>query len=594
MDPNFGSQLIGEIVASNSKNKKNSKKDSLKKKSPKDASKKSPKVKSLKVAEDPQVKETKVKTSKLEAPKAETRKVKDTEEKKPKAKPLSETPASPKPEVVRAAAPLIPARVAAARLEEDGLDLLLRPSATGNRMRRGTGNSAVLNLLGGMTRSERAKDGRAKQNKAPIEGQGVWVESPLRESPIVTIERSSEGRVPELVPLRYGRMLATPFTYFRGAPAVMASDLATTKSSEIEVQACGDAHLLNFGLFGTPERNLTFDVNDFDETHPGPWEWDVKRLCTSLVIAAREYHGEDDKQLDPARAASIAYRENMERYSKMARLDVWYERTDLQRISDVSPDFASSFAKSLKKVGRRTNKGTTEKMTEVINGTRRLIDDPPLITHVSDIDDPAVVESIARYRDTLDLERRYLFDQYQLVDIARKVVGIGSVGTRALAALFVSRDAGDPLLLQIKEAIPSVLAPYVTGHEFKHEGERVVHGQRLMQAASDMFLGWTENVLGNDKHYFVRQLRDMKLSADIALMSRVQLEAYGMACGWTLARAHAKTGDSTQITGYIAGDPKFDDAMVSFATAYADQNEKDYAEFAAAIADGRLAAIPGV
>ncbi|MSW05235.1 MAG: DUF2252 domain-containing protein, partial [Actinobacteria bacterium] len=392
----------------------------------------------------------------------------------------------------------------------------------------------------------------------------------------------------------YGRMLATPFTYFRGAPAVMASDLATTKSSQIEVQACGDAHLLNFGLFGTPERNLTFDVNDFDETHPGPWEWDVKRLCTSLVIAAREYHGDDDQHLDPARAASIAYRENMERYSKMARLDVWYERTDLQRISDVSPDFASSFAKSLKKVGRRTNKGTTEKMTEVINGKRRLRDDPPLITHVSDIEDPNVVASIARYRDTLDLERRYLFDQYQLVDIARKVVGIGSVGTRALAALFVSRDAGDPLLLQIKEAIPSVLAPHVTGHEFKHEGERVVHGQRLMQAASDMFLGWTENVLGNDKHYFVRQLRDMKLSADIALMSRVQLEAYGMACGWTLARAHAKTGDSTQITGYIAGDTKFDDAMVSFATSYADQNEKDYAEFAAAIADGRLAAIPGV
>ncbi|MSY07382.1 MAG: DUF2252 domain-containing protein, partial [Actinobacteria bacterium] len=480
-------------MASNSKNKKHSKKDSLKKNSAQDASKKSPKVKSLKVADEPHVKDAKVKTPKVKTPKVKDLKVKEPQEKAPKGKPVDQTPDSAQTEPIRAAAPLIPARVAAARLEEDGLDLLLRPSATGHRMRRGTGNSAVLNLLGGMTRSERAKDGKSKQLTAPIEGQGVWTASPLRESPVTTIERSSEGRVPELVPLRYGRMLATPFTYFRGAPAVMASDLATTKSSQIEVQACGDAHLLNFGLFGTPERNLTFDVNDFDETHPGPWEWDVKRLCTSLVIAAREYHGDDDQHLDPARAASIAYRENMERYSKMARLDVWYERTDLQRISDVSPDFASSFAKSLKKVGRRTNKGTTEKMTEVINGKRRLIDDPPLITHVSDIEDPNVVASIARYRDTLDLERRYLFDQYQLVDIARKVVGIGSVGTRALAALFVSRDAGDPLLLQIKEAIPSVLAPHVTGHEFKHEGERVVHGQRLMQAASDMFLGWTEN-----------------------------------------------------------------------------------------------------
>ena len=576
-------------MASSSKNKKDSQKDSPKTNPTENASKKSPKVKSLKVADEPQVKDAKVKT-----PKVKTPKVKTLQEAEAKGKPVDPTPESAQTEPVRATTPLIPARVAAARLEEDGLDLLLRPSATGHRMRRGTGNSAVLNLLGGMTRSQRASDGKSKQLTAPIEGQGVWVASPLRESPIVTIERSSEGRVPELVPLRYGRMLATPFTYFRGAPAVMASDLSTTKSSEIEVQACGDAHLLNFGLFGTPERNLTFDVNDFDETHPGPWEWDVKRLCTSLVIAAREFHGEDDKHLDPARAASIAYRENMERYSKMARLDVWYERTDLQRISDVSPEFASSFAKSLKKVGRRTNKGTTEKMTEVINGKRRLKDDPPLITHVSDIDNPDVVASIARYRDTLDLERRYLFDQYQLVDIARKVVGIGSVGTRALAALFVSRDAGDPLLLQIKESIPSVLSPYVAGHEFKHEGERVVHGQRLMQAASDLFLGWTENVLGEDKHYFVRQLRDMKLSADVSLMSRVQLEAYGMACGWTLARAHAKTGDSTQITGYIGGGTKFDDAMVSFATSYADQNEKDYAEFAAAIEDGRLAAIPGV
>ena len=576
-------------MASSSKNKKDSQKDSPKTNPTENASKKSPKVKSLKVADEPQVKDAKVKT-----PKVKTPKVKTLQEAEAKGKPVDPTPESAQTEPVRATTPLIPARVAAARLEEDGLDLLLRPSATGHRMRRGTGNSAVLNLLGGMTRSQRASDGKSKQLTAPIEGQGVWVASPLRESPIVTIERSSEGRVPELVPLRYGRMLATPFTYFRGAPAVMASDLSTTKSSEIEVQACGDAHLLNFGLFGTPERNLTFDVNDFDETHPGPWEWDVKRLCTSLVIAAREFHGDDDKHLDPARAASIAYRENMERYSKMARLDVWYERTDLQRISDVSPEFASSFAKSLKKVGRRTNKGTTEKMTEVINGKRRLKDDPPLITHVSDIDNPDVVASIARYRDTLDLERRYLFDQYQLVDIARKVVGIGSVGTRALAALFVSRDAGDPLLLQIKESIPSVLSPYVAGHEFKHEGERVVHGQRLMQAASDLFLGWTENVLGEDKHYFVRQLRDMKLSADVSLMSRVQLEAYGMACGWTLARAHAKTGDSTQITGYIGGGTKFDDAMVSFATSYADQNEKDYAEFAAAIEDGRLAAIPGV
>ena len=279
-------------MASSSKNKKDSQKDSPKTNPTENASKKSPKVKSLKVADEPQVKDAKVKTPKVKTPKVKTPKVKTPkvktlQEAEAKGKPVDPTPESAQTEPVRATTPLIPARVAAARLEEDGLDLLLRPSATGHRMRRGTGNSAVLNLLGGMTRSQRASDGKSKQLTAPIEGQGVWVASPLRESPIVTIERSSEGRVPELVPLRYGRMLATPFTYFRGAPAVMASDLSTTKSSEIEVQACGDAHLLNFGLFGTPERNLTFDVNDFDETHPGPWEWDVKRLCTSLVIAAR-------------------------------------------------------------------------------------------------------------------------------------------------------------------------------------------------------------------------------------------------------------------------------------------------------------------
>jgi uncharacterized protein (DUF2252 family) len=457
-----------------------------------------------------------------------------------------------------------------------------------------TGDPVLDQMIAGESRADRHQAGGARRATAPMVAQGQWVARDDREDPIAILERSNEFRVPELVSIRFGRMMASPFTYFRGAPAVMAADLATTTSSGIIVQACGDAHLLNFGLFATPERNLAFDVNDFDETHPAPWEWDVKRLCTSLVIAAREDQCTAEMTAEAARTAAREYRAHMLEFSQMGRLDVWYERIDIQRIAEASQEFATAFEPMLKKAHRHTSQGALPKLTEVVDGRRKLIDEPPLIVHGRDIEDPFVLGAIRHYRESLEPERRVLFDHYQLVDIARKVVGVGSVGARAFVVLFVGRDGADPLFLQLKEAMPSVLAPYVPGFTFEHQGERVVHGQRLMQAASDVFLGWTDNADGQNRHYYVRQLRDMKLSADVGSMTPTQLVEYGMVCGWTLARAHAKTGDSPQIAGYLGDDDEFDKAMVEFAVAYADQNEADYSAFTRAVNTGRLFAIPGI
>jgi len=456
-----------------------------------------------------------------------------------------------------------------------------------------TGDPVLDGMIAGPTRVSRHEAGRARREHAPMAAQATWGAPVDREDPVAILERTNELRVPELVSIRFGRMLASPFTFYRGAPAVMAADLATTASSGIVVQACGDAHLLNFGLFATPERNLAFDVNDFDETHPGPWEWDVKRLCASMVIAAREDGGSDELVAEAARAAARAYREHMIEFSQMGRLDVWYERLDIDRIAAASPHFATAFAPTLKKAQRKTSQGALPKLTEVVDGKRKIVDEPPLIVHGREITDPFVLGAIRHYRESIDPDRQVLFDHYQLVDIARKVVGVGSVGTRAFVVLFVGRDGADPLFLQLKEAMPSVLAPYVPGYTFEHQGERVVRGQRLMQAASDLFLGWTDNADGQNRHYYVRQLRDMKLSADVGAMTPEQLVEYGMVCGWTLARAHAKTGDSPQIAGYFGDDDEFDEAMVAFAEAYADQNEADYAAFTQAIKSGRIRAASG-
>ena len=469
-----------------------------------------------------------------------------------------------------------------------------KPAKVKGGKTRVTGDPILDGMIAGPSRSDRYEAGRARRDASPVAAQGEWVAPPDREEPVAILERTNQLRVPELVGIRHGRMLASPFNYYRGAPAVMAADLATTPSSGVMVQACGDAHLLNFGLFATPERHLAFDVNDFDETHPAPWEWDVKRLCASLVIAARDVECAPDASTDVARAAARSYRTHMLKFSTMGRLDVWYERIDVDRMAEVSPDFAGAFAATMKKAQHKTSQGALPKLTEVVDGRRKIIDEPPLITHGRDIDDAFVLGAILHYRESLEPDRRVLFDHYQLVDIARKVVGVGSVGTHAFVVLFVGRDGADPLFLQMKEAMESVLAPYVPGYAYEHQGQRVVEGQRLMQAASDVFLGWTDNADGMNRHYYVRQLRDMKLSADVSTMTPTQLSEYGNLCGWTLARAHAKTGDSSQISGYIGDDHEFDEAMARFATAYADQNEADYLDFKKAVNTGRLFAIPGI
>lgn len=459
---------------------------------------------------------------------------------------------------------------------------------------RVTGDPILDGMIAGPSRSDRYEAGQARRGESPIAKQGEWVAPPDREDPVAVIDRTNHQRVPDLVGIRHGRMLASPFAYYRGAPAVMAADLAPTPSSGILVQACGDAHLLNFGLFATPERHLAFDVNDFDETHPAPWEWDVKRLCASLVIAARDVECSPDVATNVARVAARSYRTRMLDFSNMGRLDVWYDRIDVERMAEVTPAFATTFRDTLKKAQHKTSQGALPKLTEVVDGKRKIIDEPPLITHGRDIEDAFVLGAILHYRESLESDRRVLFDHYQLVDIARKVVGVGSVGTHAFVALFVGRDGADPLFLQVKEAMESVLAPHVPGFPCEHQGQRVVQGQRLMQAASDVFLGWTDNADGANRHYYVRQLRDMKLSADVSIMTPTQLSEYGSLCGWTLARAHAKTGDSPQISGYMGDGPEFDDAMAQFATAYADQNEVDYLAFKKAVNTGRLFAIPGI
>ncbi len=457
-----------------------------------------------------------------------------------------------------------------------------------------TGDPVLDGMISGPSRADRQAEGRALGASQPISAQAGWEAAADREDPVAILERTNEMRVPELVPIRFGRMLASPFTYYRGSPAVMAADLATTASSGILVQACGDAHLLNFGLFATPERHLAFDLNDFDETHPAPWEWDVKRLCTSMVIAAREGYGADPIVGEAARATARTYRDRMVEFSRMGRLDVWYERIDIDRITAASPEFAAAYAPILKKAERKTSQGALPKLTEVVDRKRRIVDEPPLIVHGRDIADPFVLGAIRYYRESLEPDRQILFDHYQLVDIARKVVGVGSVGLRAFVLLFVGRDGADPLFLQMKEATASVLEPYVPGFSYEHQGRRVVHGQRLMQAASDLFLGWTENADGADRHYYMRQLRDRKLSADVGAMTQEQLVEYGMVCGWALARAHAKTADTSRIVGYLGEDDEFDEAMVAFSLAYAEQNEADYAAFTRAVNTGRLFAIPGV
>jgi uncharacterized protein (DUF2252 family) len=457
---------------------------------------------------------------------------------------------------------------------------------------------------------ERVARGKGARSQAPRSSHAVFQPAADRVDPIKLLERQAASRVPELVPIRYGRMLVSPFAFYRGAAMIMAGDLAATPRSGLTVQCCGDAHLSNFGVFASPERQLVFDVNDFDETLPGPWEWDIKRLATSMVIAARENSFTAKHQhrivLDTVRE----YRTAMARFAAMKNLDVWYAHLDVEATlkelgSQLHATVVKQTADALAKARTRDSMSAFSKLARVVDGQARIVADPPLIVPIEDLAQgserdqmfDALHEQLRSYRATLQRDRRVLLDQFQVSDFARKVVGVGSVGTRAWIALLLGLDGGDPLFLQIKEAQASVLEDYLGASEFDNHGERVVTGQRLMQATSDIFLGWLHLESGFDGRpcdYYARQLRDQKGSAEIAQMSASGMASYGRMCGWTLARAHARSGDRIAIAAYLGKGSRFDRALVDFADAYAEQNERDYKALLAAVKSGRITAERGV
>ncbi len=430
-----------------------------------------------------------------------------------------------------------------------------------------------------------------------------------RPDPIDLLERQAKTRVPELVPIRYGRMLVSPFAFYRGAALVMASDLAATPQSGLRVQLCGDAHLSNFGVFASPDRRLMFDLNDFDETLPGPWEWDVKRLAASLAVAAREREFGAKQRERIVAGAVRAYREAMREFSALENLAVWYARLDTERLladygANVDRKLTKRAEKNLAKARTRDSTKAFEKLTTIVDGEPRIASDPPLIVPVQELvegaDREQTVDSIRgllrAYASSLQPDRQALFEQYRFVDMARKVVGVGSVGTRAWIVLMFGRDGGDPLFLQAKEAQASVLEEFAGPSHYRNSGKRVVVGQWLMQAASDILLGW-ERATGIDRverDFYVRQLKDWKGSAEIETMLPAAMEIYGRMCGWTLARAHARSGDRIAIASYLGKSDAFDRALVQFAEDYADQNERDYRALQEAVASGRLAAETGL
>ena len=463
----------------------------------------------------------------------------------------------------------------------------------------------------GLTPAERAAKGKAVRAEVPRDSHAVFDPGPGRPDPIALLEEQATTRVPELVPVRYGRMMVSPFTYYRGAALPMAADLATTPVSGLAVQACGDAHLSNFGVFGSAERRLVFDVNDFDETLPGPWEWDVKRLAASLEVAGRGngFTGKERRAIVAATAAG--YRQAMRGFAGMTNLEVWYARADIDELrTQLAPQLKTRQRKAvdqgMAKARTRDSMQEVAKLTRLVDGRPRIIADPPLIVPIDQLTpdemDPGSIEAqvadlLAKYRRTLETDRRILIDQFEFCDLARKVVGVGSVGTRCWIALMLGRDTNDPLFLQIKEAEASVLSRYVGASRHTNQGQRVVAGQRLMQASSDIFLGWQRNPAGFDgkaRDFYVRQLRDWKFSLDIEAMVPRGMRLYGELCGWTLARAHARSGDRIAIAAYLGGADVFDKAISQFAVAYADQNEKDYQSLVDAVASGRITAEPGL
>ena len=459
------------------------------------------------------------------------------------------------------------------------------------------------------TPEERAAHGRKAREIVPRSRHGEWAPPPDRTDPLEILALQATTRVPDLVPIRYGRMAASPFAFYRGAAAVMASDLACNEHSHLDVQLCGDAHLVNFGGFASPERDMIFDVNDFDETLPGPFEWDVKRLAASVEVAARSRGFDDKLRKSLVAKSSKGYRHAMRTFATMRNLDLWYTRLDATAMTDrwkeeAGPTVMANFMSRVEKAKSKDHLRAVAKLTEVVDGSLRFRDDPPLLIRADQIFDPAnadtMVGSLLRgltdYRTTLQGDRQHLLSRYEFVDLARKVVGVGSVGTRCWVALFVGRDEGDPLVLQVKQAEQSVAEPFLRPSEYTNMGQRVVEGQRLVQSASDIFLGW-DQVPGEDgvlRDFYFRQMWDWKLSPDIDTMLPEGLAVYVQMCGYVLALGHARSGDAIAIDAYLGTGPKFDEAMCNFAAAYADQNEADHQALKFAIATNKIHAISDV
>ena len=456
---------------------------------------------------------------------------------------------------------------------------------------------------------ERAAAGRAARKSVPRRSHAAWDPAQRTHDPIDLLQQQAATRVPELVPIRHGRMSASAFANYRGAALMMAADLATMPSSGLTVQLCGDAHISNFGGFASPERKLVFDLNDFDETLPGPFEWDVKRMVASVEVAGRARGFDAAVRADMVLGCARSYRQAMAQFATMRDLEVWYASIEVESALSEMEAQASAAQRKRAKKGLAKAHGKDQlraaaKLTHVVDGELQFISDPPLIVPAAELVGDVLGEALEQsvrgaldmYKSTLQPDRRHLLDQYRFTDLARKVVGVGSVGTRAWVVLFVGRDDDDPLVLQVKEAQDSVLEQFLPRSEYSNHGQRVVEGQRLMQAASDILLGWqtTDGIDGVRRDFFMRQLWDWKSSVDLEVIEPAAMSFYAGVCGWTLARAHARSGDRIAIASYLGNSAGFDRAMVEFAAAYADQNDRDHAELVAAIADGRLAAEVGI
>jgi uncharacterized protein (DUF2252 family) len=458
---------------------------------------------------------------------------------------------------------------------------------------------------------ERAARGRSCREVAPRSSHATWEPAADRPDPIALLEEQAVGRLPDLLPIRYRRMSASPFAFYRGAAYVMASDLADTHQTGIRVQLCGDAHLANFGGFASAERQLLFDLVDFDETLPGPWEWDLKRLAASVAVAGRDNGFKAKQRTAIVSALACEYREAMRHFATMKTLDIWYARASISEIQELLRTQASKreikrFDKTVSKGERKDSARALAKLTVKENGDVRIRSDPPLIVPIRDLGDDSGVRRVEHdvrhllssrsYLNSLLGDRRRLLEHFRYADMARKVVGVGSVGTRCWVILLLARDSSDALFLQAKEATRSVLERFAGRSEFANQGQRVVEGQRLMQSASDIFLGWMHEPIAIDdpksRDLYLRQLWDSKISADIAAMEASEMTLYSKLCAWTLARAHARSGDSIAIASYLGSSDTFDRAIARFAEAYADQNERNHAALLDAISTGRIQADP--